>query len=182
MFEPDDNTSACIEAHALNESIVLRALEEAGVEYEVSRHEPADTMDEAEAIERLAGAPVVKNLFLTNRRHTEIYLLLMPGDKPFKTKYLSAQIDCARLSFADPGDMSRLLHTYPGAVTPLGLLFDKEREVSVLIDSELLDSPEVLFRPCHNAASVKVSLSSLLDRYLPFTGHSATVVTLPREL
>ena len=160
MFEPDDNTSACIEAHALNESIVLRALEEAGVEYEVSRHEPADTMDEAEAIERL----------------------LMPGDKPFKTKYLSAQIDCARLSFADPGDMSRLLHTYPGAVTPLGLLFDKEREVSVLIDSELLDSPEVLFHPCHNAASVKVSLSSLLDRYLPFTGHSATVVTLPREL
>lgn len=182
MIENDDNITACRDAHALNERIVLRALDEAGVEYEIFRHEPADSMDEAEAIERLAGAPVVKNLFLTNRRHTEIYLLLMPGDKPFKTKYLSAQINCARLSFADPGDMARLLHTYPGAVTPLGLLFDKDHEISVLIDSELLDSPEVLFHPCHNAASVKVSLSSLLDRYLPFTGHSATVVTLPREL
>ena len=50
----------------------------------------------------------LQNLFLCNRQETDFYLLLMPGDKPFKTKDLSAQIHSARLSFAKPEYMEKL--------------------------------------------------------------------------
>jgi Ala-tRNA(Pro) deacylase len=46
----------------------------------------------------------------------------LPGDKVFKTKYLSSQLGCARLSFADEAHMTAMLDIHPGAVSPMGLI------------------------------------------------------------
>ena len=61
------------------------------------------TMEACEEIDHALGdnTTICKNLFLCNRQETDFYLLLMPGDKPFKTKDLSVQIHSARLSFAN---------------------------------------------------------------------------------
>ena len=72
-------------------------------------HEVANTMEACNAIDAVLGVTICKNLFLCNRQKTNFYLLMMPGDKPFKTKELSAQINSARLSFASAEDMERLL-------------------------------------------------------------------------
>lgn len=71
-------------------------------------HEAAMTMEACEEIDKVLGAKICKNLLLCNRQETEFYLLLMPGDKPFKTKFLSAQIGSARLSFAKSEYMEEL--------------------------------------------------------------------------
>ena len=101
-------------------------------------HEHADTIEACHEIEKLLGCEICKNLLLTNRQMTELYLLLMPGDKPFKTRILSKEIGTARLSFAAPEQMLASLGVTPGSVSPLGLMNDREKKVHLLIDRELL--------------------------------------------
>ena len=87
-----------------------------GVEYQRVDHEAAMTMEACEEIDRTLGdgTAICKNLFLCNRQETDFYLLLMPGDKPFKTKNLSAQIGSARLSFAKTGVYGEVSGHYTG--------------------------------------------------------------------
>ena len=109
-----------------------------GVEYFRVDHERADTIPDCEQVEQLLGCRICKNLFLTNRQQTDFYLLIMPGEKPFKTKLLSKQIGSARLSFAGPEHMERLLDITPGSVSVLGLMNDKDKAVRLLVDRDLL--------------------------------------------
>lgn len=63
-------------------------LDSLGVQYKRIDHEAAMTMEACEEIDRTLGegAAICKNLFLCNRQETDFYLLLIPGEKPFKTK------------------------------------------------------------------------------------------------
>ena len=81
---------------------VYDQLDSLGMEYWRTDHPDAEayTMEACKEIDEVLGATVCKNLFLTNRQHTQFYLLMMPGDKVFKTKELSSQIGASRLSFA----------------------------------------------------------------------------------
>ena len=77
-------------------------LDQLGIPYSRTDHEAATNMEACEEIDRVLDVVMCKNLFLCNRQKTKFYLLLMPGDKKFKTKELSSQIGAARLSFAGP--------------------------------------------------------------------------------
>lgn len=156
-------------------------LDRLNVSYTTLTHPSAFTMEECEAVRAEINAPVFKNLFLTNRRQTEFYLLMMPADKPFKTKYLSSQLGCARLSFASEENMVQMLHIHPGAVSPMGLIHDSQHIVRLIIDEELRDVDLYACHPCVNTSSIAISLKSLLEEILPATGHSHTWVSLPRE-
>ena len=103
----------------------------------------------------------------------------MPGDKAFHTRDLSSQIQSARLSFADETYMREFLHIRPGSVSVLGLLFDREKRVRLLIDGDLLSEPYIGCHPCVNTGSLKIRTEDLLNRILPETGHPYTVVSLP---
>lgn len=157
-------------------------LDELGIEYTTYCHRPAFTMEECSEVRKEAGAPVFKNLFLTNKQQTQFYLLMLPADKPFKTKYLSSQLGCARLSFASAEMMERYLHIHPGAVSPLGLIFDTEKHVKLIIDRDLDGSSDrYACHPCVNTASIAISLRDLLDTIIPATGHDFTWVDLKPE-
>ena len=84
-------------------------LDKLGIEYQRIDHEAAFTMEVCEEIDKTLGATICKNLFLCNRQKTDFYLLMIPGDKTFKTKELSHQIGSARLSFASSEDMEKYL-------------------------------------------------------------------------
>ena len=88
---------------------VYELLDSLNIEYERCDHAPAVTMEDCEAVDIAMGVRMCKNLFLCNRQRTDFYLLLIPADKPFKTKELSAQLGVSRLSFASAEDMERLL-------------------------------------------------------------------------
>ena len=102
----------------------------------------------------------------------------MPGDKPFRTKELSAQIGSSRLSFGGPEDMERLLNVTPGSVSVLGLMYDREGQVQLLIDADVLEEPFFGCHPCINTSSVKMTAADFTNRLLPALGHEATVVRL----
>lgn len=164
------------------ERSVYDFIDSVGTSYTTLTHPAAFTMEECEMVRKEVNAPVFKNLFLTNRQQTEFYLLMIPADKPFKTKYLSSQLGCARLSFASGEMMQELLHISPGAVSPMGLIHDKNKKVRLIIDDELKIVDRYACHPCVNTASLVMSLKDLLDKILPATGHDYTWVTLPREI
>jgi Ala-tRNA(Pro) deacylase len=151
-----------------------------GIQYKRADHEAAMTMEACVEVDKALGAQLCKNLLLCNRQCTDFYLLLMPGEKPFKTKYLSAQLGCARLSFANEGHMAELLHTIPGSASALELLFDTEHRVRLIIDRELLEEETVSGHPGFSTTTVKLAREDLL-RYLADVGHEPTYVDLPRE-
>lgn len=163
------------------ELAVYDFLDKTGVKYTTLCHPAASTMEECEAVRREIGAPVFKNLFLTNRQQTEFYLLMIPADKPFKTKYLSSQIGCARLSFASAEHMEKYLHIHPGAVSPMGLIHDTERKVRLIVDCDLKGIDKYACHPCVNTSSVALSLTDLLGKVIPAIGHDYTWVELKPE-
>ena len=130
-------------------------------------------------IESVLRAKICKNLFLCNRQQTEFYLLLMPGQKPFKTKILSKQIGSSRLSFADAGHMQELLGLTPGSVSVLGLMNDREKRVKLLIDRELLQDETFGCHPCLNTSSLRIRMEDLTGKILPALGYAPAYVELP---
>lgn len=163
------------------ELAVYDFLDGLNISYRTCTHPAAFTMEECEAVRAAIGAPVFKNLFLTNKQQSQFYLLMIPADKPFKTKYLSGQLGCARLSFASAGHMEELLHIHPGAVSPMGLIHDRECRVRLIIDRDLQCCEAYACHPCVNTSSIMLTLADLLDKVVPATAHTATWVTLPAE-
>ncbi|MDD7728346.1 MAG: prolyl-tRNA synthetase associated domain-containing protein, partial [Clostridia bacterium] len=127
---------------------VYDLLDELGLEYYRVDHAPAMTMEVCKEIDEALGALICKNLFLCNRQKTRFYLLMMPEDKPFKTKELSAQIQSARLSFAEPSFMEQYLDITPGSVSVMGLMNDKDNQVQLLVDEDVLKREYLGCHPC----------------------------------
>ena len=156
-------------------------LDKLGVQYQCIDHEAAMTMEACEEIDRALGdnTTICKNLFLCNRQETDFYLLLMPGDKPFKTKDLSAQIHSTRLSFAKPEYMEKYLDITPGSVSVLGLMNDSEKKVQLLIDEDVMKEPYFGCHPCINTSSLKFTTEDLMQKIIPALEHEPVTVTLP---
>ena len=152
-----------------------------GIEYKRTDHEPANNMEACNEIDAVLGVLICKNLFLCNRQKTNFYLLMMPGDKKFKTKELSSQIGAARLSFAGPEDMLKYLDIEPGAVSIMGLMNDKEHKVNLLIDEDVLKGEYLGCHPCVCTSSLKMKTREVIEKYLPATGHSYKTVHLVGE-
>ncbi|MBE6924950.1 MAG: prolyl-tRNA synthetase associated domain-containing protein [Ruminococcaceae bacterium] len=159
---------------------VYDLLDRLNVPYQRIDHEAAMTMEACAAIDEALEATICKNLLLCNRQCTEFYLLLLPGDKPFKTSILSKQIGSSRLSFAGAEYMERFLDITPGSLSVLGLMNDKEHQVKLLIDRDLLGGEFIGCHPCINTSSLRLRTKDLMDVIIPAMGHPVTMVDLPR--
>ena len=142
---------------------------------------PAINMEICAEVEKTLGAHICKNLFLCNRQKTDFYLLVMPGDKPFRTKELSGQLGVSRLSFADEEHMEAFLDITPGSVSVLGLANDKDKRVRLVFDEDVLGEEWFACHPCVNTSSLKFLTQDLIGKILPATGHDYTVVRLTGE-
>ena len=144
-------------------------------------HAEAMSMEDLSDAGRLLGCGVAKNLFLTNRQQTDFYLMIMPGMKPFKTKFLSAQLECSRLSFASGEQLFSLLGVKSGSASLLALMNDKEKKVRLVFDKELLSETLFACHPCMNTSSVAFSTEDMLEKLLPALGREYSAVELPWE-
>ncbi len=175
---------------------VYDLLDSIGVDYDRLDHAPAMTMEVCDAVnaafgrmtleefkaedsnDRTKHAIICKNLFLCNRQKTKFYLLMIPGDKKFLTKNLSAQINSSRLSFAGEEDMLKFLDVTPGSVSVLGLMNDHGHIVQLLIDSDVLQSEYVGCHPCINTSSLRMKTKDLMEKVIPALQHEPVIVNL----
>ena len=153
-------------------------LDSLGVSYQRIDHEAAMTMEACEDIDRTLEATICKNLLLCNRQETQFYLLMLPGDKVFKTKNLSAQIGSSRLSFAKAEYMEKYLDITPGSLSVLGLMNDKDRMVRLLIDEDVLTGEYIGCHPCINTSSLRLRTKDLVEKIIPAMEHEPTIVKL----
>jgi Ala-tRNA(Pro) deacylase len=160
------------------ELAIYDRLEELKISYVRVDHDHADTIEICHEVEKVLGSKICKNLFLCNRQQTDFYLLMMPGDKPFKTKFLSAQLGCSRLSFADDGHMRDYLSTIPGSVSALELLFDTDRRVQLVIDRDLLADEFISGHPGISTSTLQLKREDLL-KFVESTGHTPICIDLP---
>ena len=157
---------------------VYDLLDKLAINYHRIDHEPAMTMEICAALEDVLGCSICKNLLLCNRQCTAFYLLLLPGDKIFKTKDLSAQIGSSRLSFASGEHMESLLDITPGSLSILGLMNDPEMKVQLLIDEDISKDPFIGCHPCINTSSLRISTTDMLQKIIPAMGHAPIFVKL----
>lgn len=145
-------------------------------------HDATATIEACRDVDKLLDIEICKNLFLCNAQKTDFYLLMMPGRKKFKTARLSKQIGSARLSFAGPDYMEEFLNITPGSVSVLGLMYDNNLRVKLLIDRDVVVHHEFVgCHPCINTSSLKIRTQDILEKFLPAVNHPYTIVELPWE-
>ena len=153
-------------------------LKELGIEYELYEHEPIYTIEAAEELDRKMGLQICKNLLMSTRHSTEFYLILMPGEKRFNSGKVSKQLGVPRMTFAKDEYMKEYLGLLPGSVTPLGLIQDTNKVVNFIVDKDVMAMDRIAIHPCVNTATVIIKLSDLLEKILPYTGHTYRVVEI----
>lgn len=160
---------------------VYKLLKQLDIPYKRMDHEPMATIEACHGVDKILGIHMCKNLFLCNSQKTVFYLLMMPGEKKFKTRELSKQIGSARLSFAPEEFMEEYLHIAPGAVSIMGLMNDRENHVKLLIDEDVLKEEFLGCHPCVNTASLRLKTSDVIEKFLPYTAHEYRKVHLVGE-
>ncbi|WP_123054144.1 prolyl-tRNA synthetase associated domain-containing protein [Clostridium sp. JN-1] len=163
------------------EMAVYDLLEKLNISYSRIDHDEAASIEDCHDIEKLLGTDICKNLFLCNSQKTKFYLLMMPGDKKFKTKELSSQIQSSRLSFGPAEYMEKYLDITPGSVSVMGLMNDTEHNVELLIDEDIIKEKYLGCHPCINTSSLKIITKDIIDKFLPYTGHTPRYVQLIGE-
>ncbi len=155
-------------------------LDRLGIPFDRTDHpdRPATSMEVCADVDAVLGVHICKNLFLCNRQKTKFYLLIMPGDKPFRTKELSGQLGISRLSFADEAAMAEMLDVHPGSVTVMALLNDPEHRITLAVDEDVLKEEMFGCHPCENTSSVRFRTRDLTERILPALGVVPEIVRL----
>ena len=154
-------------------------LDELNVPFQRIDHEAANTMEACVAIDEVLDATICKNLLLCNRQCTAFYLLLIPGEKHFKTSVFSKLIGSSRLSFAAPEYMEQFLDITPGSLSVLGLMNDHGNRVQLVIDEDILKGEYFGCHPCINTSSLRLSTKDLMEKIIPAMHHIPMFVALP---
>lgn len=163
------------------EIAVYDLLDKLGIEFDRLDHEPIFEMARLKEVREHLGISINKNLFLCNTQQTRFYLLLMPGEKPFKTKELSKQVNSSRLSFGPQDKLLELLNVTPGSVNIMTLMYDTENKVQLIIDEDLIKNDYFGLHPMINTTSIKIKKEDILDNYLKHVHHEPIIVKLVGE-
>ena len=157
---------------------VYDLLDSLNIAYQRIDHEATMTMEACAAVDDVLEATICKNLLLCNRQCTAFYLLMLPGDKVFKTSALSKQIGSSRLSFASAEYMEEYLDITPGSLSVMGLMNDRDHHVELLMDEDVLKGEYIGCHPCINTASLRLKTADLMEKVIPAMGHAPRMVQL----
>ncbi len=155
---------------------VCNYLKNAGVDYDIFRHDPAFTIEECKKIEEMINGSICKNLMLTTTTGSVYYLLMMAGEKKFVTKDVSKKLGTSRLSFASAEKMREMLDTEPGSLSVTSLIFDKKKTVKLAIDTSVLNEEYVCCHPSDNSATLKIKTKDLTEKLLPSLGADPVII------
>ena len=128
-----------------------------GVDYEAFHHKPVLTCEEADALDGHPATGKSKNLFLRNKKGNQHYLVVIGSEARADLSGLAKKLGEEKLSFASEGRLDKFLKQKPGCVSPLGLLYDQDGHVKVLIQKKILDSELLSFHPNVNTISLIIS-------------------------
>lgn len=158
---------------------VLDWLAERKIPYEFYQHERAHTIDDCLRMPFISeDVTICKNIVLCNRQMTQFYLLLLKPLTPFRTSVVSKMLGSSRLSFAPETVLMEKLHLTSGSVSPLGLIFDRQNEIPLCYEEDILKTPKIAFHPCDNTSTVIFLQNVFWQQVIPALSHR----TIPLNL
>lgn len=150
---------------------ILKWLNEQEIPFEYYEHERAHTIEDCLKMLFIdEHVTICKNILLCNRQQTTVYLLLLKPLTPFRTAVVSKLLGTSRLSFAPPEMLEEKLHLTSGSVSPLGLMFDEAKEITLCCEEGVKNTPKIAFHPCDNVATVVFEQSVFWQQVLPKLG------------
>ena len=148
----------------MNKQEIYEYLKREGIWHEITEHKAVFTMAEALSAELPYPEYDAKNLFVRDDKKRNYYLITVSGSKKLNLKDFHRNNGTRKLSFASEEDLMGILGLVPGAVTPLGLLNDTERKVTLFLDQDFLEEPGIIgVHPNENTATVWLKTSDLVD-------------------
>lgn len=132
------------------------------ISFELYQHEPANTIEDLDALGIPHKEAIVKNLFLRDDKKKKFYLVTLPGHKKVDLKTLGEKIPSRRLSFASEDILYKKMFLKKGHVTPLGVLNNKEKNIIVVFD-ENLKGQIIGIHPMENNKTVFLRLEALVQ-------------------
>ncbi|MBQ8132216.1 MAG: prolyl-tRNA synthetase associated domain-containing protein [Bacilli bacterium] len=155
--------------------MIYEVLNQLNIPYEEMKHIPVYTVEEAESLHLTIDGVGCKNLFLKNEKGS-YYLVFMADDKRADLKKIAESVDCKKVRFAGTDELMNILHLEKGSVTPLGIIHDKERQVFLVIDAELVGS-KVLMHPLRNDRTISIGFDDFL-KFIEFTNHEYSIMKM----
>jgi Ala-tRNA(Pro) deacylase len=157
--------------------IVEGKLNELGIEYEVVSHEPALTTEQADRfIEGIEGVRT-KTMFLTNKKKTAWYLVIMDDEKRLDMETFAQIAGEKRIKMASETSLHEKMQLPPGVVSPFGLLLNEDHDIQVYIDQEIVSEPRMSFHPNTNEKTIFIDTKDLM-RYIESIGYETHVIEL----
>ena len=156
---------------------VYSLLKDNNVEYELLEHDAVYTIDDMKLVEGMKIENVCKNLFLRDDRGKKHFLIVISEEKSADLKDLREKLGTSRLGFASEERLMKYLGLIKGAVTPLGVLNDKECAVQVIFDKDLAGRESLGVHPCDNTATIFLSFDNL-KKIIEGTGHTIKYLSL----
>ena len=155
----------------------LQFLDTHGLTYTCLEHPAVYTCEEADALSLDLPGIRTKNLFLRNKKGNAHYLLIVPSEKKVDLKFLAGKIGSSKLSLASSERLLKFLGLTPGSVSILALVNDTEKQVSVIIDSQVWNADALQAHPLVNSATISLQRAAV-QQFLQHTGHSYMIVDL----
>ena len=157
---------------------VANKLQELGITYDVVEHPPAFTTEQADSyIEGLEGVRT-KSMFLTNKKKTQYYLLVMDDHKSLDMDDFKEQVGANRIRMASADSLAEKMQLLPGTVSPFGLLNNAEKDIQVYFDKDILSEEIMTFHPNTNEKTIFIKTQDLF-RFLEAIDFSYEILTLP---
>jgi Ala-tRNA(Pro) deacylase len=168
-------TPALPDAPASPQSL-LAFLDALGITHSTVSHPALFTVEQSKALTGEFPGAHIKNLFLRDKKE-RMWLLTALQDQPLDLKKVAAGLGTNRLSFGSPDRLLRHLGVLPGAVTPLAAINDRETQVQVLLDRNIVDHAVVNCHPLVNTQTTALAPQDLL-RFLRATAHEPRLIDL----
>lgn len=148
----------------MNKDKIYELIKNKNIWYEITEHQAVFNMQELAQIKVPYPERDAKNLFIRDDKKRDYYLITVKGDKKVDLKEFRRNNNTRPLTFASSEDLMEILNLIPGAVTPLGVLNDKERKVIVFIDEFFKEEPSIIgIHPNNNTATIWLYTKDLID-------------------
>ena len=139
---------------------LYKILNKLNIDYKEIEHETVYTIEQAQNIKGSICGVGCKTLFLTDKKG-KYFLLMLNENKRANIKELTKILKVSKLSFASSEELKNILNLEQGSVSPLGIIYDSENLVTLIIDKDLKDK-KILVHPNTNTKTVSIDYNDLI--------------------
>ena len=158
-------------------TLVKETLDKMGIPYEIVEHPAAHTTEEADEYIKGKEGVRTKTMFMTNKKKTEFYLLVMDDAKRLDFHEFQDLTNTKRIKMASAESLKEQMGLEPGIVSIFGLINNHEKNIHVYFDRAILDEKTMTFHPNVNTRTIFVASKDVL-KFVKEMGYDYQILDL----